>query len=149
MGYYLHAFIGSHETLLRVQEKYSTAYIHSLWQHISMIPLTEVLFEQINNGAAHEDVGTFVYLTANIEKEILAFTSGDAIAYVEAEYSGGLGEQQGITWKDGIRINKFPPGKNAINAVLKSFGIIAGKGLDEFDTAGLGHHRHTSDWQDQ
>lgn len=68
------------------------------------------------------------------------------IAYVEAEYFGGMGNQSGIIWRDGKRIFKKLAEQDVINIILNQFGIKRSKSLDEFDTVGLGRYRNTKDW---
>ena len=78
------------------------------------------------------------------------------IAYVEAEFFGGVGEQAAVVWHRGEAVfgptaQQFPPevpevGVGPINAVLRRLGVTAVDGRDEFDTVGLGRHRHVEAW---
>lgn len=56
------------------------------------------------------------------------------------------GGQIAIIWKDGQRFKLFDYGQNAINSVLKYFGVTSQKEKDEFDTVNFGRHRVTNDW---
>ena len=149
MGYYLSAFVGKSKDLECIHESYETAIIIELGQGLSLIPLTEELFDRINNFVVSGNINTFEYLTLTIEREILKIIEGKAIAYVEAEYFGGEGGQRGIVWKDGKRSSEFKYGQDVINAILKSFGVVADKNEDEFRTLGFGRHRNTQDWVDE
>jgi hypothetical protein len=149
MGYYLSAFVGKSGDLECIQKTYGDAAIIELGQGLSLIPLTEALFDQINNFVMSGNINSFEYLTFNIEREIFKIIEGKTIAYIEAEYFGGQGGQQGMVWKDGKRSAEFKYRQGVINAILKLFGVTASKNKDEFETLGFGRHRNTRDWQDR
>jgi len=68
------------------------------------------------------------------------------VGYIVAEYFGGCGDQFSIIWSDGEIV--FGPLRqpDAINQALRRFGVNADQGKDEFDSVGLGRHRHTDQW---
>lgn len=66
---------------------------------------------------------------------------GGLVAYVEAEYFGGVGEQSAVLWRDGVREEL-----GSINEALRALGVRGIAGRDEFDTVDLGRHRSTQDW---
>lgn len=68
------------------------------------------------------------------------------IARVFAEFFGGVGNQQAELYADGQLLREFPAGYSAINLALRELGIVAEPPHDEFDTLGLGRHRHTGQW---
>jgi len=117
-----------------------------LGKKIFIIPMTEELYDEINELMNSEDVGKLKYMSKNIENKILTIIGTSCIGYVEAEYFGGQGGQSGIIWQDGRLYQPYDFGSNAINSVLKHLGIIAQKGLDEFDTINMGRHRNNEDW---
>ncbi|MCF6406742.1 hypothetical protein L3C95_27845 [Chitinophaga filiformis] len=146
MGYYLNAFIGKSKDISCVCESYNNVTLVNLGQDISLIPLTEDLFDQINELDTAESIRGFEYLTDTIELSILRIIKGKPLAYVEVEYFGGEGGQTGIIWKDGKRNAELTYGQDVVNIVLRSFGVIAERNKDEFDTLGFGRHRNTQDW---
>jgi hypothetical protein len=146
MGYKLDAFIGKHLDLQPIARKYPKAKIIRLEHGIGLIPMTEELYDEINDFVKGEDIMTLTYLNSNIESRVIELVGKSMIAYAEAEYFGGIGGESALLWKDGIRLNLIPFGKGAINSILKTMGISAEEGLDEFDTVGLGKHRDTVDW---
>lgn len=146
MGYYLSAFIGKPEELIRIQVAFKNANLIELHPCVSLIPLTEELFDEINNFSASESLFNFEYLTRQIEHEILTLISDITLAYFEAEYFGGQGGQSAILWEKGKRTSEFIRDSQAINKVLKNLGVIADSDTDEFDTISLGRHRYTRDW---
>jgi hypothetical protein len=146
MGYILFALIGKEPELQKIASKFKKAKISMLEQGIGIIPMTEDLYDEINNFETSDDVKPFAFLTSNTQGKILELTTTGMIAYVEAEYHGGKGSQSGILWNNGIRIAFFTNVNRAINAILKILGVSAEYGMDEFDTIGLDRHRDTSDW---
>lgn len=146
MGYYLSAFIVKTNDLTCFLTSFSNARKIDLDQGISLIPLTEELFDEMNNFSVNESILDFVYLTTQIETGILALLNGRTIAYVEADYFGGQGRQSGVLWKNGKRDATFIYDPKAINKSLVVIGVVADSGKDEFDTLNLGRHRYTSDW---
>ena len=91
MGYYLKAFIGNSRDIHCISESYSKAIRVSLNQDISLIPLTDELFDQINEFDAAESIDGYEYLTATIELNILKALIENSLAYVEVTYFGGQG----------------------------------------------------------
>jgi hypothetical protein len=73
-------------------------------------------------------------------------SGGGRVAYVEAEFFGGIGTQASAIFENGNA--RIPPvvGEDAINQALREIGVVAAKGKDEFDCAGLGKHRDTEGW---
>lgn len=86
-----------------------------------------------------------------------AASTGGALAYVEADFFGGVGTQAAVVW-DGGRLVLGPlsarlgPGRPRprrawpINRALRTLGVRAGAHVDEFEAADLGRHRETEDW---
>jgi hypothetical protein len=77
------------------------------------------------------------------------------IAYVEADYFGGVGQQASILWERGELVLGpllDPPGPpplleaGPISHVLRRMGVQRSPELDEFATVGLGRHRDTEAW---
>ncbi|SKC73606.1 hypothetical protein [Ohtaekwangia koreensis] len=146
MGYYLQAFIGRDEDLKIIEKSFEHANVIALVDHIALLPLTEELYNEINNYQKSESIDTFEFLTTETERQILQIIQHKMIAYVEAEYFGGMGNQCGIIWRDGKRIFKKLAEQDVINIILNQFGIKRSKSLDEFDIVGLGRYRNTKDW---
>lgn len=124
MGYILQAFIGRQEDLQILADNYSNAQVVTVGQHISIVPMTEELFDEINALCISEDISTFMFLTTTVEQAILKLIGAVQVGYIEAEYFGGQGGQHAILWKDGQRFKMFEFGQHAINSVLKQFGMV-------------------------
>lgn len=146
MGYILHAFIGRQSDLQLIASEFHNTKLINVGKEIFIIPMTEELYDEINELIISEDVGKLTYMSKNVENKILAIIGDNCIGYIEAEYFGGQGGQTAILWQNGRRYKLFDFGKGVINFLLKHFGVIAETGLDEFDTINLGRHRNTEDW---
>jgi hypothetical protein len=146
MGYYLQAFIGQTSVLEKFKLQYSSSKLIELINSISMIPLTEELFYQINEKEEPEWISPGENNFELIESKILKVITGSKVAYVEAEYFGGQGWQMAVIWENSKRISEPEFGDNKINEVLRNFGVKPFTGKDEFETAGLRRQRNTRDW---
>ena len=146
MGYFLKAFICKQSDTNIFIENFDKAKKVVIGQGLSLIPMTEELFDQINNFAVSNSINNFEYLTESIEVKILQLIDNKKIAYVEAEYFGGEGGQIAIIWENSKREKFLDFGRDNINEVLKDFGAIAEKDKDEFLTLGFGLRRHTIEW---
>ena len=146
MGYTLKAYIGKDENLNPILEKYSEAKKVNLNGGISMIPMTDELFDEINDLKFSSAISAFEFLTENIEKEIIQIIEKREIAYVESEIFGGEGGHIGIIWNSGKRDLLTELGKSSMNIILKKLGVNKSHLKDEFDTVGLAQNRHTEDW---
>src|SRR5689334_12993441 len=101
MGYDLKAFIGKSADLERIEVKIKKALAVSMTNELSLIPMTEHLFNEINKYRRNNEVGKYEHLTTDVEDDILEIIGNRMIAYVEVEYFGGEGAQDGIIWKEG------------------------------------------------
>ena len=146
MGYYLRAFICKQADADIFTENFGKANNVVIGQGLSLIPMTEDLYDEINDFVVSVSVDKFEYLTSNIETKVLQSIGKKKFAYVEAEYFGGEGGQIAIIWENNRREKFLEYGQDKINEVLKDFGVIAEKGKDEFLTLGFGLRRHTREW---
>lgn len=89
MGYILQAFIGRQADLQIIADKYHKAQIVTVGQNISIVPMIEDLFDEINEVTISEEVNSFMFLTTKIEQSILKIIGTRLIGYIEAEYFGG------------------------------------------------------------
>ncbi len=146
MTYILQAFITKKSNHKKLTDFYKNATAIDIGHELSLIPFTTELFDEINKLTDSKPIGKFDSLTENIEVELLKHFNNVKIAYIEADYFGGQGEQIAIIWEDKKRIYLSDLGDNEINKVLKDFGVIADNGKDEFDTVRLGQNRRTKEW---
>ena len=98
MGYSLEALIG--RTLSEHARGFKNARLVSLERGLAMIPVTDALHAEIGAG---DELPGFERLSRQIE-EWARRPSPDPVAYVEAEFFGGLGEQSAVVWQGGERV---------------------------------------------
>jgi hypothetical protein len=77
------------------------------------------------------------------------------VAYVEADYFGGVGSQVAALWDAGQLVlgpvvrpehRRTRGDLSPISQALRRLGVSARGHVDEFDAVGLGQHRHVEDW---
>jgi hypothetical protein len=146
MGYYLKAYIGKKENLNPILKKYTESHIIELENGISMIPMTDELFDEISNDEGGFAISKFEFLDRNVEQKTIDLVGDKEVAYVESEFFGGKGGHIGIIWKNKQRVflGKFK--KNTMNEVLKRLGVKRTPVKDEFETVGLDKNRYIEDW---
>ncbi|CAL2101510.1 conserved protein of unknown function [Tenacibaculum sp. 190130A14a] len=146
MGYTLKAYIGKEENLNPILERYSESKKVNLNGGISMIPMTDELFDEINEMKPSSGISTFEFLTKNIEKKTIQTIENREIAYVESDFFGGQGGHIGIIWKNGKRDFLTKSDISSMNKILKRLGVNRTLLKDEFENVGLDKNRHTEDW---
>ena len=146
MGYYLKAYIGKKENLNLILKKYTESHIIELESGISMILMTDELFDEISNDEGGFAISKFEFLDKNVEQKTIDLVGDKEVAYVESEFFGGKGGHIGVIWKNKQRVflGKFK--KNTMNEVLKRLGVKRTTVKDEFETVGLGKNRYIEDW---
>ncbi|WP_433222174.1 hypothetical protein [Microtetraspora malaysiensis] len=154
MGYDLHAVIANTEPLRRMCAELPNAKIALLRQGLSLLPITDELFDAVADREAegHPD---FWRLPNGFDLVLARWSHVAPVAYVEAEYFGGVGEQCAAVWRDGhlilgpLKVGEMepsPPEGTPISQALRTFGAHAHGAHDEFDAVGLDAHRDTNKW---
>ena len=146
MGYTLKAYLGKEENLIPILEKYSESKKVNLNGEISMIPMTDELFDEINEMKSSSGISTFEFLTENIENKTIQIIENREVAYVESDFFGGQGGHIGIIWRNGKRDFLTESDKSSMNKILKILGVNRTLLKDEFENVGLDKNRHTEDW---
>jgi len=146
LGYNLKAYIGKDENLNPILEKYRESIKVNLNGGISMIPMTNELYDEINEMKSSSRISTFEFLTENIEIKTIQIIENREIAYVESEFFGGQGGHIGIIWRNGKRDLLIEWHKSSMNKILKRLGVNRTLLKDEFEKVGLDKNRHTEDW---
>ena len=154
MAYELAAIIGTESTIDAVIQDLGEARCVPLAQGVAMIPLTDGLFEELRQAheagdAPHEQQdGDFDWEEQHSRND--AAVAGWArtasrhgvLAYCSAGYSGGVGAQGVVIWKDGEEIER----SDSVNRALRLLGVTCDDGDYEWDTVGLGRFRQTDGW---
>ncbi|WP_250402430.1 hypothetical protein [Streptomyces cellostaticus] len=156
MGYDLQAVIVEGEALRGVARDLPAARPASIGQGLSLMPMTDTLVDSVADGSGVGALG-FRRLPDGFEKTLAAWSAGGPVAYVEAEYFGGVGEQRAAVWDGGTIVlgplhveegRPFPPAGSPISQALRRLGAVASAGEDEFSAVGLDRHRHSEAWID-
>jgi hypothetical protein len=154
MGYDLQAVIAGGEVLRAASRHLSAARMASLGQGLSLMPMTDALFDSIADGSDTGALG-FWRLPGGFDRTLADWSTAGPVAYVEAEYFGGVGEQQAVVWDGGTIVlgplqvregRPFALAGSAISQALRRLGAVASAGEDEFSAVGLDRHRHREQW---
>ncbi|WP_327720128.1 hypothetical protein OG381_35775 [Streptomyces sp. NBC_00490] len=154
MAYDLKAVIAEEESLRRAARDLPAARTASLGQGLALMPMTHTLFESVALGGGGGALG-FSRLPEPFAKTVAAWSAGGPVAYVEAEYFGGVGEQRAVVRDGGTVVlgplgveegEPFPPDGGPVSRALRRLGAVAGPAEDEFSAVGLERHRHGGAW---
>lgn len=154
MGYELQAVIAANGLLRIASREVPGARVVSLRQGLSLMPMTDKLFDALTDGSTAGALG-FWRLPGGFERLLAQWSSAGPVAYVEAEYFGGVGEQRAAVWADGslalgpldVPAKKwFSQAVSPISQALRRLGARKSLGEDEFAAVGLDRHRNNEDW---
>ncbi|MFF3210713.1 hypothetical protein ACFYYB_08605 [Streptomyces sp. NPDC002886] len=154
MGYALQAVIAGDEVLHAASREVPGSRVVPLGQGLSLMPMTDEVFDAVTDGSEVADLG-FWKLPGGFDTLLAQWSAAGAVAYVEAEYFGGIGEQRAAVWADGSLAlgpldeptrKRFARAVSPISQALRRLGARRSLGEDEFDAVGLSRHRDTSDW---
>jgi hypothetical protein len=154
MSYDLQAVIADEEVLRIATRHLPAARLASIGQGLSLMPMTDSLFETVAASSGAGVLG-FRRFPEGFEKTLAGWSAGGPVAYVEAEYFGGVGEQRAAVWDGGtialapLHVDEgepFPSAGSPVSQALRRLGVVAGAGEDEFSAVGLGRHRHNEAW---
>lgn len=163
MGHSLRLFAGPLTALRFFEQASLHARIYGLSAAATLfvVPLDDDLQDDLHTISG---TGDWLETGPRISTGDMAFAArasqGSAVAYLETEYFGGVGEQSAILWKGGELVlgpltmdrskSSRPRSLWPINAALRGLGVDAGgsRGLDEFEAFGLmdyRSHEHIAD----
>jgi hypothetical protein len=147
MAYFLEALVFRAVGIEAAGLPAEPARIVPLSPQIALVPLTDEVLEAARSGDSPARDGTFAApLPPRIETWARRQSQRSPVGYIVAEYFGGDGGQFSIVWSGGEIVLGPLRQSDAINQALRLLGIASADGLDEFDTIGLGRHRHTHEW---
>lgn len=149
MAYTLRAVIAPCGTFADPPAWMADSAVIALPQGLCMVPLTEAVcygFGPAERPWLYETHSIFTNLPEALVPQLRELSRGATVAYVEAEYHGGEGEQRSIVWKDGAALGEPEESSSAINDALRRLGVVPAEGADRFDTLALGLHRSVDDW---
>lgn len=153
MGYVLHGVVGRAEPAGRVGEDLDLPVVDLAAQGFSLVLWTPEDFDRLGASDRDSEPPGFLYSHCRL-LEVLALRAGaDGLAYVEAEFHGGLGDQGAVLYRDGAvewLSARGPIGKvmaiTPISEALSRLGVDRHGFSDEFDALALHRYRETEDW---
>ncbi|MFE3270011.1 hypothetical protein [Streptomyces sp. NPDC059215] len=116
--------------------------------------MTDALFDAVTDGSDGGSLG-FWKLPGGFETVLAQWSSAGPVAYMEAEYFGGVGEQRAAVWDEGSLVvgpldesdtKQFSRAVSPVSLALRRLGVRTSLGEDEFDAMGLDRHRSNEDW---
>jgi hypothetical protein len=144
MSYMLQAIVGSSDSLGDAgSEQLVTIEMTAI---LKMAPLTTDVRERHDIPFLPLTDGDVEALPLSLDLLCRKLSRRGLIAYIEAEFWGGSGEQAHVLYKDGVALGSPVIAEHAINQALRHFGILPGDHHDEFAAVGLGRFRKTDDW---
>ncbi|MEV7551527.1 hypothetical protein AB0N89_18040 [Amycolatopsis sp. NPDC089917] len=155
MGFNLQAVVATQVVLSELADTADEAHIVPLG-HLSLLPMTDELFDAVTEADAPRLSG-FWKMPGGFDRRLADCSTSGPVAYLEAEYFGGVGMQNAQVWDGGQVVlgplhleenQPTPPGGSPISQALRFLGVDKGDHHDEFDAIGLGRHRDTGDWLD-
>lgn len=150
MGHTLEALIIPSEATVMAKAMLRHTHPVPLAQGLFLVPILAATFDELRErfpdviDPVEPDLWKFSGPIALIAERLSHL---GAVAYVETDYFGGVGNQAAMVWRAGEVI--MPATKDEagpINAALRLLGVKARPPHDEFDSVGLGAHRHNEDW---
>ena len=148
MPYVLRAVIARREVLAEPPPWIADSAVVELPRGFAMIPVSRALCGQFGPAdrpwlyPAHS---IFTNLPDALVPRLADLSRRGRVAYVEAEYHGGGGEQRSIGWENGDA-REAEESSFAIDSALRWLGVERSGDADCFDTLGLGRHRDVEDW---
>lgn len=151
MGYTLEAMVGRSHRFTPVPEWIADSVVIPLRWDIRLLPMTFALLDALPPAAEAEGAPPgegwgFRFMDASVVAVCKDLSSSGPVAYVEADFFGGFGEQPVMVWREGqlILASKLD-GIGPINEALRLLGVRRSETSDEFAAVGLGRFRSTED----
>ncbi|MFJ8581814.1 hypothetical protein [Micromonospora sp. NPDC093277] len=161
MSYQLSAVVADVELLREQIADLDHAVLAALRQDFALLPVTPQLVEELTGGLPDFATGEpsiehpFQLVLSPALSDLLArWSRRGPVAYLEAEFAGGLGHQSAAVWLGGqvtwgpcfdATLDR-PRAEWPINAALARLGVEPGPWIDPFAELGLHLERDTAGW---
>ncbi|MFN2451697.1 MAG: hypothetical protein ABR541_05025 [Candidatus Dormibacteria bacterium] len=154
----LEALVAAPAVLRQLVARAPSAQVVRLDPSLSLVPLTDELFDELASatGQTHDDA--FAKFPPGLDPVLAELSRTAPIAYVEANYFGGMGSQAAALWQGGdLRygperidddvVDPRPISERPVNRALRRLGVrVDPDALDEWDTVRLSRHADSEDW---
>ncbi|MET7966987.1 hypothetical protein [Micromonospora sp. NPDC005305] len=161
MSYQLSAVVADVELLREQTAELDHAVLAALRQDFALLPVTPQLVEELTGrlpdfatGEPSAEHPFHLVLSPALGKLLARWSRRGPVAYLEAEFAGGLGHQAAAVWLGGEpscgpcfddRLDR-PRAEWPINAALARLGAEPGPWIDPFAELGLHLERDTAGW---
>ncbi|MEU4478060.1 hypothetical protein AB0F68_08375 [Micromonospora sp. NPDC023966] len=161
MSYQLSAVVADVELLREQTADRDHAVLAALRQDFALLPVTPQLVEELTGrlpdfatGEPSADQPFQLVLSPTLTRLLARWSRRGPVAYLEAEFAGGLGHQAAAVWLGGEpswgpcfddRLDR-PRAEWPINAALARLGAEPGPWIDPFAELGLHLERDTAGW---
>ncbi|MEU8025847.1 hypothetical protein ACFYMB_23490 [Micromonospora haikouensis] len=161
MSYQLSAVVADVELLRERTADLDHAVLAALRQDFALLPVTPQLVEELTGALPDFAAGEpgpeqpfELVLSPALAGLFAGWSRSGPVAYLEAEFSGGLGRQASVVWLGGAvswgphfdDVLDAPRGQWPLNAALTRIGAEPGRWLDPFAELGLHLERNTAGW---
>ncbi|MFG3577230.1 hypothetical protein [Micromonospora chersina] len=161
MSYQLSAVVADVELLREQTAGLDHAVLAALRQDFALLPVTPQLVEELTGrlpdfatGEPSAEQPFQLVLSPALDEQLDRWSREGPVAYLEAEFAGGLGHQAAAVWLGGERswgpcfddrLDR-PRAEWPINAALARLGAEPGPWIDPFAELGLHLERETAGW---
>ncbi|TDB78809.1 hypothetical protein [Micromonospora sp. KC721] len=161
MTYELSAVVADAELLREETRELDHAVLGALRQDFALLPMTPQLVAELTGTPSDYAVGEpdarqpfTLVLSPALTETLARWSRRGPVAYVEAEFAGGVGHQAAVVWLGGVRswgprfdaVFDGPRQHWPINAALVELGAEPGPWIDPFAELGLHVERDTAGW---
>jgi hypothetical protein len=128
-------------------------HLVTLAQELVLMPMSEQLHDRLSTPDG-DSLG-FWGFPPGFAEVLAAWSAAGPIAYVEAEFFGGVGEQRTAVWDRGMVVlgplfcgegESIPAAGTPISQALRRLGVTSHGEVDEFTAVGMARHRNTEQW---
>jgi hypothetical protein len=150
------ALVAKSNAMMVSVRQFESAIVCPLVQGFSLLPITDALAKELAVYPSESKVALtkpIRELSDGLHALAIEISHDSPVAYISTYYFGGRGGQDALVWDKGtLRFSPNAQGYNQgwpnspISQALRMIGVVAEKGMDEFDTVGLGRHRETHSW---
>jgi hypothetical protein len=146
MEHCVRAFVGARTILELVQRQFDLSRVVDLDQGLSLLPLSDPLYDAVPGDLLSPSRSGFVLLTPKIEALLKDTSTYGTVGYFETDYFGGTGKQGAVLAQLGEFVFGPQVEPGSINQMLAKLGVRRNTNCDEFDALGLGRIRDTESW---
>lgn len=157
MGYVLQGVLGR-SSVLEPCRLFEHARVVTLDQGVCLLLMSDEFFDEVRQGGAEPGLPGFWKLPTGFDRVLADWSIRGPVAYVEADYFGGVGTQVAVVWDAGqlvlgpvVELERplAPEDPSPISQALRRLGVSAHGHFDEFEAVGLGRHRQMQDWVEE